>query len=535
MDLKSKDLECQLIKTLLLQKNKKAQDYILSEIKDDYLATEEAVEIFNLIKKYREKGITQEVTMPSFELIKSDMALSDNAKIFLDREVQLITKKTDIKIIFEKLDTFRKNRHVYSVLEHVTKRLKQKNVNIDDVTDYAVTHLQQLNTTTDVNIFSFDNEEHMNKGQESIFNPKKKNEKIKTGLTEFDTKTGGFSTGHLIIIAGPTGGGKSVLGIQIASNMAIDYGKRVCYISLEMDNEEVYQRIMASRAGVLHEQMGKQTKYTAKIQARIINTAAAITKTIREKNAALDIWCPVGDFSPTELINKLSLYHYDCIFIDYIGLLNIRKEYSGATEAQGLTEATRQFKLAAGKLGCAIVTLAQFDQEHGRLKYSRGMKENVNIMWQWELPEDVDDRPEYVDIVQVKARGSSVYNFKLKPNFAYMRWENPPDVQQRMQEYERQIEEQLENSFTEFETNEEGQLVEKVEDEIDPITGEIIEIKNEEVQQKLNEALKNDVKPVIKKDEDKTKFWKKKKKQPEPKQQTTVKPPITMRPLSGIR
>lgn len=67
-------------------------------------------------------------------------------------------------------------------------------------------------------------------------------------LTE--ATAGGFERGELVCVAGRTGSGKSVVGLDIARNAAIRQGHPVLYASLEMPRRLVRERIHAAEAKV---------------------------------------------------------------------------------------------------------------------------------------------------------------------------------------------------------------------------------------------------------------------------------------------
>lgn len=65
-----------------------------------------------------------------------------------------------------------------------------------------------------------------------------------------DAITGGFKNGELITVAGRTGSGKSVVGLDIARHAGIRHKMPTLYISLEMPTQLVRERIYAAEAKV---------------------------------------------------------------------------------------------------------------------------------------------------------------------------------------------------------------------------------------------------------------------------------------------
>lgn len=66
---------------------------------------------------------------------------------------------------------------------------------------------------------------------------------ISTGINSLDNIIGGLKIGNCIIIAGETGMGKSLLGINILTNVA-KHNIPVCYLDLENGDAESIERVM---------------------------------------------------------------------------------------------------------------------------------------------------------------------------------------------------------------------------------------------------------------------------------------------------
>lgn len=73
---------------------------------------------------------------------------------------------------------------------------------------------------------------------------------IPTGFRKLDELTGGLEPGKLYTIAARPGVGKSALLLNIATNAAKRYQRRVVLFSLEMKAEEIMGRLVASETGI---------------------------------------------------------------------------------------------------------------------------------------------------------------------------------------------------------------------------------------------------------------------------------------------
>lgn len=72
---------------------------------------------------------------------------------------------------------------------------------------------------------------------------------VKTGLPSLDKLIGGFEKSELITLGGYSGGGKTTLALNIATNVAKE-GRKVVYFSLEMTKAEMHKRLVCSSTGV---------------------------------------------------------------------------------------------------------------------------------------------------------------------------------------------------------------------------------------------------------------------------------------------
>lgn len=78
---------------------------------------------------------------------------------------------------------------------------------------------------------------------------------IKTGFSDLDRVLGGLRRKQLVTVAGATGMGKSVFLIDVARYITIAQGLTAAFFTLEMSNDEVFERILAAEAGVAHDRI----------------------------------------------------------------------------------------------------------------------------------------------------------------------------------------------------------------------------------------------------------------------------------------
>lgn len=78
---------------------------------------------------------------------------------------------------------------------------------------------------------------------------------LDTGFVELDELLGGIRRKQLVTVAGATSMGKSITLIDFARRMCIKDGRIGAFFSLEMGNDEVFERILSAQSGVLHKRI----------------------------------------------------------------------------------------------------------------------------------------------------------------------------------------------------------------------------------------------------------------------------------------
>ena len=95
---------------------------------------------------------------------------------------------------------------------------------------------------------------------------------IKTGIADLDKITGGFSRSKLIVIAARPGIGKTAMMLTCARHMAERCKRRVGIFSIEMDKEELVDRLVAMESGVnllTLSTFGPQERHWERIQSTL--------------------------------------------------------------------------------------------------------------------------------------------------------------------------------------------------------------------------------------------------------------------------
>ena len=193
------------------------------------------------------------------------------------------------------------------------------------------------------------------------------NDRILTGIKQLDRMTGGLSGSKLMIIGARPSVGKSIFGMTICMNAA-KQGKKVLYVSREMEVEELVEREFAAAslvqlteitsdeiqpeswvkmAEVLPDLCSKQIFYATKI--RLVEDVRKAAFQLYE-NGGLDLIC-----------------------VDYIQLLDTSKKRNSRQEE--VSDISRQLKGLAQDLQIPVIALSQLNRANAREKRAPTMND----------------------------------------------------------------------------------------------------------------------------------------------------------------
>lgn len=178
---------------------------------------------------------------------------------------------------------------------------------------------------------------------------------LKTGLIDFDRKTGGLQAGDLIILAGRPSMGKTALATNIAENVAIGQNLPVMIFSLEMSDEQLATRALANQGSV-----SLNTLRSAKMHdddwGRLTNAVGRV--------AEVPMFI---DSNPATTASQMHVrarrikrqHGLSLIVIDYLQLM----ADGGDTRNNELSTITRKMKIMAKDLGVPVICLSQLSRK----------------------------------------------------------------------------------------------------------------------------------------------------------------------------
>ncbi|AIT08635.1 DNA helicase [Candidatus Francisella endociliophora] len=264
-----------------------------------------------------------------------------------------------------------------SINDIVQKIYSADSKNPDDVIDYAESRILDITKER----------ETMTKGPESIKTviPKLVDRMsaivdagtgltgTSTGFIDLDKMTSGLQRANMGIIAARPSMGKTVLGINIAQNVAKSANKPVLVFSLEMPSEDIVTRMLASQARV---------EMNLLKECNRLNDAhwVKITKAMKDLSDMPLYIDDTSGLTPAEMRSRARrLYNehdgLSMILIDYLQLMKIPGYETNRTLE--VSEISRSLKALAKELDIPVIALSQLNRAVDDRKDKRPMMSDL--------------------------------------------------------------------------------------------------------------------------------------------------------------
>ena len=320
------------------------QEFILSE-KDFTDKTNQ--KIIKAINELRAKK--EEISILS---IKNRMRSKSSTILEYLSNLGEYSYKTNVDSVYKMLKENTKKREVLALTKVIQEELKE----IEDADIYIekiISKLQKIEFQTEKEETFVNLVVRTAKLIESNIN-KKKNYDLYTGFFDLDALTDGLHEGELTIIGARPGVGKTTFSLQIAERIA-EKGKNVVYVSLEMSEEQVIQKLLAKKARVNSRKIRNGNLESQEIDK--IGLACA-----KISDLSMHILTKINTIQQIEIVarrmkNKEKL---DLLVIDYLQLVKSIGNFK--SREQEVADISRTLKLMSLELEIPIIALCQLNR-----------------------------------------------------------------------------------------------------------------------------------------------------------------------------
>ncbi len=269
------------------------------------------------------------------------------------RIVQECTARRKLKAIGEEL--IRKSGYLDEEIDGIREKAALS------VRDVKGTGGVKLISQSDAVVMTYEKMDHAQKRDGQA------NDRIQTGIKPLDKMTGGLSGSKLMIIGARPSVGKSIFAMTICMNAA-KQGKKVLYISLEMEPEELMEREFAAESlvplteitsdEITPEGWMKLAESMAPLCSRPIYYCTEIHFVEEVRKAAFNLYENGG---------------IDLICVDYIQLLKTTQKRNSRQEE--VADISRGLKWLAQELKIPVIALSQLNRASQKEKRPPTMAE----------------------------------------------------------------------------------------------------------------------------------------------------------------
>lgn len=206
---------------------------------------------------------------------------------------------------------------------------------------------------------------------------------LKTGVPALDAIVRGLGPGDYMLLGGATSMGKTSLAVEIAGNVAIDQNKRVCFWSLEMQDDQLATRMISARSRIPYADLRDahdmpEADFRKWVEAsKEIATAPLriVPKHIRDIAAG---------HAAARRVKREFGGQLDLLIIDYAQLIR----GTGKSRFEQMTEVSIGIKTMAGLLECPVIALVQLSRDIGQRDDKRPQLSDIKESGQFENDAD---------------------------------------------------------------------------------------------------------------------------------------------------
>lgn len=404
---------------------------LLGKLSEDHFHLEPARLALTRIRKL--SGESQQ--LPTWEDLICDPVLDDDVRQAIkDEKPKRYKTLKKAQSSYNTLEKYRRIRQLFYSCKSTITALTESSIDIDTLVKDHAESLTKVHTR-DANI----EEQTLTLGDgakgvasflDQVLNsPAEK--MLKTGFAQHDKINGGLPTSGVMILAATTSGGKSVTSMNLGYNLYMLNDVDVVRVSLEMMKEQEFKRFMSRVSGVPFWKI-KQNKLSDREKKKIKQSIMSfhedphhqdpwIGKRKFKRKGKFSTITPATGMTMENLLNMLKPFGFGVTIIDYIGLL---EGMSGDRQWMNLSDAVYHAKNYTKATGSLCIILCQLSEDD-KLRYSKGMKEHADVMWQWNYSTPELRATKQLPIEVTKARDGELMEFPLNEDFECMRVTSP--------------------------------------------------------------------------------------------------------------
>ena len=334
----------------------KPEHFYFDKLKDSYKAILELssegkhIDFVSVLKKLTAKGNfdeaqTKRLLLNCAELVPSVSQIKNYAETVIDSSKARKLQQIGTRLAFDGAYAENANEVADRVMGELYELLSEQNK-------------KQLQSMEDVGFQVLESYINTDKDLEN---------RSYTGFPKLDEILKGMSAGNLIILAARPKVGKTAFALTIATNVAMS-GKTVAFYSMEMENPEIYERLLSKTAQIpmntLIDRRFQDKKRPQSIRNEELSRIEKVTTNL--KTLPLKI-----NDKPNISVNEIRtqcrmIKNLGLIVIDYLQLMKSTKKHDNRNQEVGAI--SRELKILSAELGVPILCLSQLNRTNDEEK-----------------------------------------------------------------------------------------------------------------------------------------------------------------------
>lgn len=304
------------------------------------------------------------------ELTKADRITAVGGPAYLARMISAVPTTANVRSYIQIVRECAARRRLKTIGEALINASADPEKTVDSIREKAALTIRDVKASESVRVITqseaiIKTYEKMDEAQKREGQPEKL--RIFTGIKTLDKMTGGLTGSKMVVIGARPSVGKSVFAMTICMNAA-KAGKRVLYISLEMEEDEIMEREFAAVA------MVPLTEITSDEISP--DTWQKLAESMGILSQQPIFYCTEAD--TVEKVRKAAFNIYengglDLICVDYLQLMESGKNRHNRQEE--VADISRGLKKLAQELKIPIIALTQLNRSSQKEKRAPTMSE----------------------------------------------------------------------------------------------------------------------------------------------------------------
>ena len=334
----------------------KPEHFCFDELKSSYKAILElssegkSIDFISVLKKLiaqknYDESQTKKLLLNCAELVPSISQIKNYAQTVIDSSKARKLQRIGTRLAFDSIYAENANEVADKAMGEIYELLLER-------------HRKQLQSIDNIGYQVLESYKNTDKDLEN---------RSQTGFSKLDEILKGMSAGNLIILAARPKVGKTAFALTIATNVAVS-GKTVAFYSMEMENPEIYERLLSKTAQIpmntLIDRRFQDKKRPQSIRNKEFSKIEKVT--INLKTLPLKI-----NDKPNISVNEIRtqcrmIKNLGLIVVDYLQLMKSTKKHDNRNQEVGAI--SRELKILSAELSVPILCLSQLNRSNDEEK-----------------------------------------------------------------------------------------------------------------------------------------------------------------------